>query len=43
MHGEAANDKQKLMDVSVAVSSLTSSPSMGEDRGEGALIFALSL
>jgi len=27
MHGEAGDDKQKLMDVSVAVNSLTSSPS----------------
>jgi hypothetical protein len=27
------------MDLSPAVSSLTSSPSTGEDRGEGALIF----
>jgi hypothetical protein len=29
------------MDLSPAVSSLTSSPSTGEDRGEGALIFFL--
>ena len=36
---KAGDDKRKLMDLLVAVCSLTSSPSTGEDRGEGALNF----
>ena len=37
--GEAGGDKRKLMNLSPAVTLLTSSPSTGEDRGEGALNF----
>ena len=41
--GEAGDDKQDLMDLSPAVSLLTSSPLTGEERGEGAYFCPLTL
>ena len=41
--GEAGDDKRKLMNLSPALSLPTSSPSTGEERGEGVCFAPLTL